>query len=286
MPMHSRMIVALIGGVALTMMGVLGAHAQALSGDQQKCLNAMNKAGAVLSRTTGQNSMLCLKIAARDALDGTAQECVSDAGGLKYKISNARFKVFVADVMSCDPPLPPFGYTGSTNVGDATRLGEVYLTADVFGPDLDAAVIGCASNKAGCACQQKVQKAVEKLAALEFATFVQCKNAALAAGADAAEALEDCVDDAGTAGSIAADSKGKIAKVSGAIASTVAKSCDTPGVTVSAFPGACAGLTGESLGTCLATRVRCRICQIIDAADGLSVDCDTFDNGVADLTCN
>ena len=66
---------------------------------------------------------------------------------------------------------------------------------------------------------------------------------------------------------------------------TITKSCDTPGVTASAFPGTCTALLDGALTTCLDTQVECRVCQIINEMDGLFVNCDLFDNGVADLTC-
>ena len=86
------------------------------------------------------------------------------------------------------------------------------VVADVYGANLDAAIITCATSKAGCGCQQKVSKGIEALMAVKLATFVACKKAALKAGASAAAALEDCVRNAATPGSIAADSKGKIAQ--------------------------------------------------------------------------
>ena len=114
---------------------------------------------------------------------------------------------------------------------------------------------------------------------------MKCKKAALKAGANSSAALAACVNDAGTAGSIAADSKGKIAKTNAKLTAAIVKACDTPGVTAGAFPGTCTGLTGAALGTCLDTQVECRVCQAINEMDGLFVNCDLFDNGVADASC-
>ncbi len=270
---------AVIGLFLLT--APTGAFAQ-LGASQQKCLNAVNKDGSAVARTQGKESIGCLKAAGKGTLVGTAQACLTaDAKG---KVGKAKNKTTADETKNCTPA-PSFGYTSAAIINTAAADGEVDLTADVFGANLDAAVISCTTNKPGCVCQQKVQKIVEQLAALKLSTFIKCKKAALAAGANSAAALEDCVDNAGTVGSIAADSKGKIAKTVTGLNTAITKSCDTPGVTATAFPGVCTGLNNGALGTCLDTHVECRVCQIINEMDGLFVNCDLFDNGVADLTC-
>ena len=82
---------------------------------------------------------------------------------------------------------------------------------------------------------------------------MKCKKAALKAGAIAAAAIEDCVANAGTTGSITADSKGKIAKAVAKLGDAITKKCG--GVsTALAFPGICAGSTGNALRDCIDPR--------------------------------
>jgi hypothetical protein len=281
MSMRNAMVTtaAVVGLLLLTL--PTGAFAQ-LGASQQKCLNAINKDGSAVARTQGKESIGCLKAAGKGTLVGTAQACLTaDAKG---KVGKAKNKTTADETKNCTPA-PSFGYTSAATINTAAASGEVDLTADVFGPNLDAAVISCTTNKPGCVCQQKVQKVVEQLAALKLATFIKCKKAAIAAGATSATALEDCVRNGLTPGSIAADSKGKIAKTVTGLNTAITKSCDTPGVTAGSFPGVCNAFVDGALTTCLDTHVECRVCQMINEMDGLFVNCDLFDNGVADATC-
>jgi len=267
-----------LGAGALVLVSVLGAWAQ-LQTSQQACLNSVNKDGAAVAKEQGKENVACVKGAGKGTLPGTAQTCLTaDAKG---KVAKRKAKTTADEAKSCGAA-PSFGFTGATTVNTAAQQAKVDLVADVYGPSLDAAIITCATSKAGCACQQKVSASLEKLAAVKFATFVSCKKAALKAGATTAAALAACVDNAGTAGSIAADTKGKIAKGVASLSSTIGKACT--GV-VGAFPGDCTALAQPALGVCLDTQVECRVCQAINEMDGLFVNCDLFDNGTADASC-
>jgi hypothetical protein len=267
---------------ALVLVSVLGAYAQLQTGGQQACLNGVNKAGAAVTKTQGKEHLACLKGAGKgDVAD--AQACLTaDAKG---KVGKARGKTAAAAAKSCTPP-PSFGFTSVAIVNTSAQQADLDLVADVYGANLTAAAIPCANNKAGCACQQKISKSVEALAAVKLATFVSCKKATLKAGATTSQALKDCVDNAATAGSIAADTKGKIAKSRTGLNAAIVKSCDTPGATAGAFPGKCTGLTGALLGTCLDTQVECRVCTAISQMDAIFINCDQFDNGVIDASCD
>lgn len=283
MSKRNPMVAMTLGAGLLVLASVLGAYAQLQSSDQQKCLNAVNKDGAALAKTQGKRHVACVKGAGQGALAEPAQDCITSINDPTGKVAKAYAKTTADAAKLCGTP-PSFGFTDALTVNFAAHQAGIQLTSDVYGGDLDAAIITCATSKAGCACQQKISKDVEALSATKFATFVSCKKAALKAGATSATALSNCVQNAGTAGSIAADTKGKIAKAVSKLNADIVKSCDTPGVT-GAFPGTCTGLAGAPLGTCLDTQVECRVCQAINEMDGLFVNCDQFDNGVLDGTC-
>ena len=213
---------------------------------------------------------------------GGAQACLT--ADAKSKVAKAKAKTTADATKSCGTP-PSFGFASAATTNAAAQQAEVDVVADVSGANLDAAIITCATSKAGCGCQQKVSKGIEALMAVKLATFVACKKAALKAGASAAAALEDCVRNAATPGSIAADSKGKIGKIVAGLNTAISKSCDTPNVTAGAFPGQCSGLAGAPLGACLDKHVECRVCTAINAMDNIFVNCDLFDNGVVDASC-
>lgn len=274
------MTVAAVSGLVLASTSTFAQQSSA----QQKCLNAINKDGAAVAKTQGKESIGCLKSAGKGVLTGPAvQACLTaDAKG---KVQKAKDKTSADQTKNCGTA-PTIGYTSAAAINTAAQQGEIDLTADVFNTDLGAAAISCTTNKPGCTCQQKVQKIVEQLASTKLSTFVSCKKTVLAAGANTNAALMKCVNDAATAGSIAADTKGKIAKLVTKLNDTITKSCDTPGVTGAAFPGVCTGLNDGMLATCLDTHVECRVCQTLNEMEGfVFVNCDLFDNGVADATC-
>jgi hypothetical protein len=266
----------------LFLVGASGAFGQQSKG-QQKCLNKLNKDGAVVAKEQGKGDIGCLKDAGTGKLTDSAQSCLTaDAKG---KVQKKKSKTTADDAASCGT-LPTFGYTGAVTTNASAVQGELNLAADIFGANLDAAVLTCKPIKAGCRCQQAVLGNVETLVGTKLAEFVTCKKTALKGGATSAAALSACVDAAGTPGSIAADTKGKILKAVTKLNASIGKSCDTPGVTAGAFPGTCTGTTGTALGSCLDARVECRVCQTINQIDGLFVDCDLFDDGVANASCS
>ena len=281
MSIRNPVLPAMVATVFLVLASASGALGQAQSKNQQKCLNGINKDGSLVAKQQGKESLACIKDAGKGKLVGTAQACLTaDAKG---KVQKKKDKTVQNEAKKCIEQ-PDFGHTGAAVVNDAAMQAELDLVADVFGPDLDAAVIDCDVSKDGCGCQQKVSKSVEKQVATKLKEFLKCKKEALKNGATSAVALADCVNDAGTPGSIAADTKGKVAKGVEKIAKDVVKKCDEKGVT-DGFPGDCTGLSGSPLAVCLDVLVECRVCQMINEMDGLFVNCDLFDNGTADASC-
>jgi pimeloyl-ACP methyl ester carboxylesterase len=289
LPRGARRLGAPIRGalsIALTVTLSAAAATAQLDAGQQGCLNALNKDAAKLAAAQGKANVACIKAAGKGTLPAgqNADQCLfADAKG---KIAKATAKIGAHFTDKCGA-LPPFGVpSGSVPavVGGVAVDQAVNLLADILGASLRTAVIDCDADKAGCQCQQAVGKAFEKLAAKKLKEFVKCKKAALKGGALSAAALEDCVDAAGTAGSIAADSKGKIGAARTKLDDAISKKCG--GVsTARALPGLCAGMPGTALGDCIDQRVECRVCLTINGIDNLAVDCDLFDDGQQNLTC-
>jgi hypothetical protein len=252
------------------------------SKDQQKCLNTVNKDGSLVAKAQGKANVGCVKDAGSGKLVGTAEACLTaDAKG---KLQKAKDKT-VADAAKSCGVAPTFGYPGAAATNAGAEQAELDLIEDVFGEPLDAAITSCTANKAGCGCQAKVIDDVSKLADTKLGEFVKCKKTILKNGANGSALLQGCVDDALTVGSIKADSKGKIAKALVKLGSDITKKCDAPGVTTTSFPGSCTGMSGAALAQCLDRLVECRVCQAINDMDALFVNCDVFDDGVANGTC-
>ena len=53
------------------------------------------------------------------------------------------------------------------------------------------------------------------------------------------------------------------------------------------FPGVCASEPDGTYAACIARRVACRFCLAVQVADDVAslLDCDVFDDGVANASC-
>ena len=280
------MLRSFVGALALVLLSAAVAAAQ-LNGDEQKCVNALNKDAAKLAKAQGKENAACLKSAGKGKLPPgqSADACLlADAKG---KVAGVQGRIAADHAALCTVDPPSFGLPSGTVaaiVAAVPRDQSLGLLADVFGASLTTAALDCDVDPDGCACQSAVAKSYEKLAATAFKTFTQCKKAALKDGALSAEALEDCVDEDSTVGSIAADSKGKLAKRLAKLNDAITAKC-TGVSTATALPGACAGRSGNALGECVAERVQCRVCLTLNLIDGLAVDCDDFDDGQLNVSC-
>lgn len=272
----------LVATLALPVAAAASAGAQQ-SADQQKCINALNAGAAKMGQIQGKENVGCLANAAKGKLTGSAQACLgADARG---KVAMQQGKLDSAVTKKC-AEAPTIAFTGAAVAGSSPRTGRLQALADVFGADLDAAVIACDANRDGCKCQLAVAKAGEKLAAAQWKAFNRCKKDALKAGAATAAAVAACVDDAGNPASLAADPDGKLQKIVDKLAVKIGKACDEPAVTAAAFAGgACSATTGAALANCVGTNVACRVCQTINDVDALEADCDGFDDGAANDSC-
>src|SRR5262249_19243924 len=128
-------------------------------------------------------------------------------------------------------------------------------------------------------CQRGVHKRVEQYATTIGRVYLKCKKNALAkekepfpAGAASAAELQTCVlDDFGS----------QFAKRQDKILDWINGKCDPSNVSTTSFPGVCNNLAGVALRDCLNDITECRVCEMLNAMDGLAADCDTL----AGTTC-
>ena len=279
---------AAIGGCLLAAAAAWGlgqpAWAQP-SAEQQKCLAALGKGALKLAKVQGKANRSCAKALAKGKLEGSAEDCLSaDAKGKRAK--TAAKNLDVESSRCAGAAAPDLGSAGAAAANDAAGLAETDLAHDLFGDPVDDGLVSCDPDRAACACQAKALSAAEKLFATLGKTHGVCKKKRFKAGEIVGqEDLEGCLDDPEVALSVEADTKGKLAKTRAKLAATVEKTCDGPGVSTTSFPGACDGLAGAALAGCLADRVECRFCQLLNAAEASWSDCDDLDDAVANGSC-
>jgi hypothetical protein len=245
--------------------------------DQQKCINALNKSLAKVSKAHAKAFSKCVKNYAKTG--SSAEACLMAANS---SVEKAEQKTIKQEMRRCTDSAPNFGATDAVTVNDAAMQLEIDVVREIFGVDLDAALVTSAVDKDAAKCQGAVVKSVNKCQKSKLKVFNRCKKTGLkdAMIRESAD-LESCVGE---------DPKGVVAKacdpVSGKLATRVLpKSCVSRGVDLSsAFPG-CDTDDSEDLAMCLDQIVECRVCVALNQADDLAFDCDLLDDGVENSSC-
>ena len=249
---------------------VWGVGVSGIDADAQKCVNGVAKAGIGVVKAQNKADANCLKGAIQGEVSN-AQTCLTaDAGG-KVQASTQKTSSFVAD--RC-VPLPPLGLTSANTVNTATQQAALGLMTDLFGGDLTSAV---ANDKAGASCQLATVKAVQKLFLLNTQLFLACEKSGLAGDTSLIVATPDlarCFSDLTL--------NPKVLKAVSKLGGTIAGKCS--GDLTTLLPGVCGG--ARNVAYCLQTRVECRICQMFNATNGLSEDCDSFDDFEVNGSCS
>ncbi len=166
---------------------------------------------------------------------------------------------------------PPFGATDATTGNQVAVSTELDLIYDIFGSDLDAAIIDASDDRAGANCQLEVAKLASRCQDARLKRFNECKKNGLEGGIlprptfDDSNDLHYCV---------------RIHVVRGVPRAVPScwrlrrfqKKCANIPL---ALPGECSGeadLIG--LGFCLDRLIGRRACLALNEVDGLNIDCE------------
>ncbi len=242
---------------------------------QQACIVAANKAGARVAKTQGKVGARCVSAATKGD-PGNAQACLSADG--QQKVAKAEAKLVTTVAKKCSgAATPDFGLTDVPTIAGAAVGEQVALMGDIYGSDLEAAIVESSTDAATAKCQSSIAKSHDRAVQARLKVFGACKKLGLKAGNIGNTAgLAACLDD------VTADGKGKIAKAAGKIASTLAGTCAAVAPAL-ALPGECAA--AGDVSACIDQRAACRMCTMAGAFDGLVLDCDLFDDSTANASC-
>ena len=262
----------------------------------QKCIDKMNNAARQVANTSQKDDQKCLKTTGTDVtvcVDNPAEE----------KTEKKEAKLVEGFASYCDP-LPTFGVEGdgccdggtgdgsvcadSSTCGGGTCLaGECIAAAADLGTndlihDLFGASIVVSADKDTYKCQQAVWKSVGQLYVERWKQFRGCKRDNFASIVDDASLVNVCLDPQ-------PDLSSKIDKRRVKVIDTVQKKCLDQGLSglSAVFPGACSSELDANVGACATHRAACRFCRAANGADAIdpAVDCDTFDDGMANASC-
>ena len=272
--MCSRRLLTLGGSVAVSLLVVSSAFAQ-LTKDEQKCIDGYNNKLRLVSQQAGKDYRSCIKNAGKG--QANADNCLATDG--PGKISGKAGKVtelYTGGKCNGMEPIQQGAATGNA----AHTNGPLDLTRDIFGdPVLDGTVVSV--DKDTAKCQDKmVQRSGQAFTEIIKAHRSCVKNGMKSGAISDATTLDATC---GTFNQI--DAGGKAGAKLSKLGADVSAACASLAPATVA-PGECAASgSAAALGTCLQARTRCRACETLNTADGQDIDCDTFDNGLADSSC-
>ena len=205
----------------------------------RKCIVAMNDGGARVAVATGKQLVSCV-----GRPGASAEACT--AGDPKGTIAKAEAKAAALALKHCAQD-PSFGPTSAAAVSEAS--GKLVRLRDVFGPNLDAALIRPSADRKGAACQLAVARGLTQLGLTQLLAFDRCKARGLARGQIAStETLAACYSATGDKG---------VTALAARLGKRAARKCG--GVSIAAaFPGQCTGSSASDLFTCVLRAVDVR----------------------------
>ena len=116
-----------------------------------------------------------------------------------------------------------------------------------------------------------------KLTDAQLGEFRTCKKSGLGDGT-----IDDAASLAACLAAIDTDQHGKVGAALGRLAADDAQYCGTFD-RAQLFPGYCA--FGNDFLACVDVRARCRVCEALNQMDALAMDCEQFDDGLANGSC-
>ena len=234
--------------------------------DEQKCIVELNKGFAKVAKAQSRENVRCVKLAGRGRV-ASAEVCLTaDSRG---KVAKAKSRNEKRQTRRCTGVTPPFGATDASTGNQAAVLMELDLIHDIFGSDLDAALIDASVDRAGANCQVEAAKIAFRCQDVRLKRFNKCKTGGLDDGS------------IGDASGLEACTRRNLRGVARAVPSCwhfggFQKKCATTDI-ARAFPGECSGnglADPFGLFTCLDPLFSLRVCLALNEVDGLNRDCD------------
>jgi uncharacterized repeat protein (TIGR03806 family) len=262
---------------------------------QQGCINAMNRKGSEVVKSRIRSDAKCVRAAGQRKLatlgvppgDLTLDAClVHDVGG---RTQRAVDTVAKKEALLClDKPLqlPTFGYRPSAVVSAAGKAAANRLTRSLLGADTDGAIVFRDQNAAGADCQADVADRGADMLYNMWRAALRAKKRALAGvvGQPPVETPEELATR--VLAEVGADPQNINGRQLAKLATTLGLSCAGQPLDLR-FPGDCSAraATAADFRACVSERVRCHFCRSLEAFDGVTADCDAFDDGAANGSC-
>jgi cysteine-rich repeat protein len=249
------------------------ALAQVAEGDQ-KCIVAINDGARKVAATEAKVTATCVSGFARGLLNETQlNQCLSPGATPKTQSAVEKALSKAADLCGGSPP--PFGPPSITAHPPLAVQTAHEVLVDIFGTNLPGVL---SQNSIVASCQRTALQIANQCTEARVKEFTKCKKQGMRDGLifDDTTLEEQCL---GT-GLEQPDPKGRIESTcEGRLIAKVNSRCVFKTVPLTtAFP-TCGQSTVAGVRDCVNEHARCRSCNLINATDGTSRDCDLLDDG-------
>ena len=250
----------------------------------RKCLAQSAIWSSKLAIAQSKENQGCAKDLAREKIsNGSFAGCALQDRKLKI----ARLEIGLAAVQASKcTEIPSFGYLPSDTLVAAGAAEVSRAVDDIFGMDAGSVIVSArdSATRSASACQLTVQKFAEKLLQMnvkEFTTCLKKKTTGQGGALRSPSNISECLD------TVLDDDRGRIASARDKLSLQITKKCLSRGVALGeALGGDCATETNASAATsCLAAKMACRSCAMMEGVFGLNMDCDNFDDRLDNQSC-
>jgi hypothetical protein len=261
---------------------------------------ALNKGAAKLADAWSTDVARCFRSAASGRTDlfgtpETAQSCLTnDVTGRVHVALNKLIALEHASCLSEPEQLPVYAYENANAISGGVRTQSLGLISDLFGDDLDAAIVTRLVDKRGASCQSQLQKSAASVFKSSMQAVIACKTGALSgkarlAGEGPVGSLMELRDEVLACLDMSAHgSSGRIRKAVAKSRAAVLSKCAGNGLTtpLSDIAPGCAATDLEAFVSCPERVGACRFCGAANTTDGLGINCDLYDDGISNLSCS
>lgn len=238
------------------------------------CIIGMHKAATNVSKTQMKDALWCLTQYSNDRVDGMGSCITSDIRG---KVLKATTKTVQTDTTECTVT-PSIAYTGADRTNSAAVAGAISTMSGLFNTPLDASIVRQRDSKATAQCQKVAARSLATRMKTEMKIYESCvQKRARKNLITSTAALMQCVSE-----TVNVEGSGsKINKLTLRVRRTLSRSCAGSGM--DPFSDACN--PGETVAQCTERVASCAVCTTTNGVSGLTTNCDQFDDGDANGTC-
>lgn len=273
-----------VGGLWIACLCAVGVLIGPASGqiykDEEKCLTAYSKNLGKIGKVHSKIVKSCTNRFAAGTLVGQSPEACM-ASDPKGKVTKTAVKSVQKVARQCGGSFPSYG-TGevSATVG-RTVLTQFNVMHGSIGPNLNVNLIPQVNV---ARCQAKVTAAILRCQETRHNEYAKCQKRGIRNGriTDLASMETVCL---GTGFEPQPDPNGRLAEhCSGRIFDAVAIHCQ--GIDLAQAFASCNSNSVPGVATCLTRGTACQLCRMLNDTTGFDRDCDHFDDGVDNGSCN